>query len=153
MARRASSGAKLKKLNAGSLSSSISSEPPCHQKMPDGHDPSHPTDGDKHLLRSVRQKHYAGHDVELITTYELRIDGRNVTIHAHVDDDGQLRCHSTPYVSYGSALDLICALIDQYPEAADAIGKPRSRKHFTPEPITKKSPPKKRRSSRGRSKK
>ena len=71
----------------------------------------------EHLLRSVRTAEHAGHRIEIVTTYEISIDGRPVHIHASVGDDGLLRCHESPYARVRSALDLVKHLIDLYPDA------------------------------------
>ncbi len=68
-------------------------------------------------LTSVRTFAHAGHQVKITTTYRIEVDGVPVQLHALVDDQGRLVSHSTPFVSYGSATDMVRALIDRFPES------------------------------------
>lgn len=68
-------------------------------------------------LTTVRSAEHRGHEIKITTTYDIEIDGRAVHFHAHVGNDGQLHCHSTPYEKYVSAVDLVKELIDRFPEA------------------------------------
>lgn len=70
-----------------------------------------------HGLSSVRQFTHRGHKVTITTKYKIEIDGKSVNLHASVDQEGRLRCHSTPYESYPSASQLVKQLIDKFPEA------------------------------------
>lgn len=68
-------------------------------------------------LSSVRQFTHQGHKVTITTKYKIEIDGKSVHLHASVDQEGRLRCHSIPYDSYPSANQLVKQLIDKFPEA------------------------------------
>ena len=74
----------------------------------------------EHRLRSVRCAEHHGHEIEIVTTYEISIDGAPFHVHATVGDDGRLRCHESPYAALPSAIDLVKHLMDLYPEAFDA---------------------------------
>jgi hypothetical protein len=71
----------------------------------------------EHELRSVRTAEHKGRHIEIVTSYEISIDGQPVHFHASVGDDGLLRCHESPYAQLPSAVDLVKHLIDLYPEA------------------------------------
>jgi hypothetical protein len=76
----------------------------------------------KHRLRGVRCAEYRGHEIEIVTTYEISIDGTPVHFHASVGDDGMLRCHEAPYAAVPSAIDLVKHLMDLYPDAFHGAG-------------------------------
>ncbi len=73
-------------------------------------------------LSSVRQFHYAGHEVMIRTSYEIEVDGTPVQLHAIVDDEGQLRCHTTPYETYSTATELVKELIFRFPDSFEDLG-------------------------------
>ena len=73
--------------------------------------------GMEHELTSVRMAEHNGHQIKITTTYQIEIDGRPTHLHAMVDNDGKLFCHTTPYVEYQSAVDLVKALMDRFPES------------------------------------
>ena len=71
----------------------------------------------EHQLRSVRTAEHKGRHIEIVTSYEISIDGKPVHFHASVGDDGMLRCHESPYAQLPSAVDLVRHLLDLYPDA------------------------------------
>jgi hypothetical protein len=75
-----------------------------------------------HPLTSVRAFTHAGHQVKITTTYQIEVDGVPVQLHALVDDQGRLVSHTTPFVSYGTAPDLVKALIDRFPGSFANLG-------------------------------
>ncbi len=77
---------------------------------------SHADDG---VAYSVRTAEYKGHDIEVKTMYEIRIDWNPFPGHVRVDDEGNLHCHSIPYATYGSAIDFVKSIIDIYPDSYD----------------------------------
>jgi hypothetical protein len=70
-----------------------------------------------HEATSVREFTHNGHVVKIITTYRVEVDGKPVHGHFSVDEDGRVYTHATPFVTYGSAVDLMKAMIDAYPDA------------------------------------
>jgi hypothetical protein len=70
-----------------------------------------------HEATSVREFTHNGHVVKIITTYRVEVDGKPVHGHFSVDEDGRVYTHATPFVTYGSAVDLMKAVIDAYPDA------------------------------------
>jgi hypothetical protein len=75
-----------------------------------------------HEMTSVREFSHAGHALKITTTYQVEVDGQPVNLHLSVDEDGQVHTHATPFVTYGSALDLIKAVLDAYPGAFASHG-------------------------------
>ena len=75
-----------------------------------------------HSLTSVRAFTHAGHHVKITTSYQIEIDGTPVWFHALVDNEGRLRCHTTPYETYASATELVKKLIDRFPKSFADLG-------------------------------
>ena len=75
-----------------------------------------------HEATSVREFMHGGHLVKIITTYRVEVDGKPVHAHLSVDEDGQVYTHATPFVTYDSAVDLMNAVIDKYPDAFSDSG-------------------------------
>ena len=73
-------------------------------------------------ISAVRTAEHRGHEIEITTTYEIKIDGESFTGHVRVDDDGHLHCHSIPYASYGSAVEFVKSVIDIYPDTYGSVG-------------------------------
>ena len=65
----------------------------------------------------VREMAHQGHVVKIHTTYRVEVDGQPVRAHLSVDEDGRVYTHATPFVTYASALDLMRAVIDGYPDS------------------------------------
>lgn len=75
-----------------------------------------------HDATAVREFTHNGHVVKIITTYRVEVDGQPIRAHLSVDEDGQVFTHATPFVTYTSALDLMKAVIDAYPDAFSGSG-------------------------------
>ena len=87
------------------------------------HHPQYVEDhGMERELSSVRIAQHGGHQIRITTTYRIEIDGSPVHLHLQVGNDGQLHCHTTPYANYVSAIDLVTALVDRFPEAFKNLG-------------------------------
>jgi len=71
----------------------------------------------KHEATSVREMTHNGHNVRIITTYRVEVDGEPADMHLSVDEDGQVFTHATPFVTYASAVDLMKEVMDAYPDA------------------------------------
>ena len=67
-------------------------------------------------VETVREDDYYGHRIVVRTTYEIEVDGRPVTGHLGVANDGRVHYHPTPNLSYASAVDLVKSLIDTFPD-------------------------------------
>lgn len=67
---------------------------------------------------STRRVSYAGgHEIEILTTYSVSIDGQPTPVHLLVDTDGRLWSHLCPYVTFANANELIAHLLAHAPEA------------------------------------
>jgi hypothetical protein len=75
-----------------------------------------------HDDESIRAFTHAGHEVRIITTYRVEVDGRSIQAHLSVDQSGEVYTHATPFVSYSSAVDLVKAILDAYPDAFKGHG-------------------------------
>lgn len=84
--------------------------------------------GSHHGISSVRQFMKGGHHVKITTTYHIEIDDKPVFLHAIVDNEGKLRCHTTPYETYISATELVKTLMERFPGAFAEL-KPEDRQH------------------------
>lgn len=76
--------------------------------------PEHPGHGDG--METVREDHYRGHHIVIRTTYRIEVDGRPITGHIGVANDGRVHYHAIPNVSFNSAIDVIRQLIDAFPD-------------------------------------
>ncbi len=91
--------------------------------------PSYVEPHGKHEATSVRELTHKGHTVRIITTYRVEVDGKPADLHLSVDEDGQVFTHATPFVTYASAVDLMKAVMDAYPEDALKSSGQRHRVH------------------------
>jgi hypothetical protein len=74
-----------------------------------GHDQPAETHGHR---EGVRRFAHRGHEVEIVTRYEVRIDGEPWNQHVEVLDDGSVAYHGLPQYAIPSAVDLIRKVID-----------------------------------------
>ncbi len=65
---------------------------------------------------SVRKATHEGHRIEIRTMYEVRVDGRRVSLPLSVDSEGRVTCHALPNYSFQSAVDLVKQVIATYPD-------------------------------------
>jgi hypothetical protein len=77
-------------------------------------DPEHPPH--EHGAETVREDDYKGHHIVIRTTYRIEVDGRPVTGHVAVANDGTVHYHAIPNVRFGSAIDVVRQLIDAFPD-------------------------------------
>ena len=75
-----------------------------------------------HGASSVREDTYRGHHIVIRTTYEITVDGRPITGHIGVANDGRVHYHPIPNVSFNSAIDVIRQLIDAFPDEFEEDG-------------------------------
>jgi hypothetical protein len=76
----------------------------------EAHDHGDPTS------ESVREDEYKGHRIVVRTSYTIEVDGRPVTGHVAVTNDGQVHYHAVPNLSFASVVDLVRELIDAFSE-------------------------------------
>ena len=75
-----------------------------------------------HEGTALREFTHGGHLVKIFTTYRVQVDGNPIQAHLSVDEDGRVYTHATPFVTYASAIDLMKAVIDGYPDAFSGAG-------------------------------
>jgi hypothetical protein len=70
---------------------------------------------------SVTERHvtYKGHDIRIMTTYRIEVDGEEVTGHILVNNRGSVHYHAIPNEEFASAVDLVKRIID-VADATDA---------------------------------
>ncbi|CCJ05727.1 hypothetical protein [Methylocystis sp. SC2] len=77
--------------------------------------------------QSVREDAYRGHQIEIVTTYKILVDGKQIRAPLGVDAAGQVHCHSLPNYQTASAVDMVRALIDGFPEEFERKPAPTKR--------------------------
>jgi hypothetical protein len=85
---------------------------------------------------SLRTAEHRGHKIVVKTRYDITIDGRRVTGHMGVSNDGHVHYHPIPNLSFASALDMVKAIIDVFPQRFEskARGAGRGRRRRRPRP-------------------
>jgi len=78
--------------------------------------------GMPHEHSNVRAVQHDDHSITIATSYQIEVDGKPVDLHAIVANDGTLICHTTPYVTYDSAVDLVETIIDRFPKVFQTDG-------------------------------
>ncbi len=78
-------------------------------------------------LGSLRETEYKGHHISIRTTYEVHVDGKKFSSPLDVSMAGEVSYMGLMNVSFGSAMDLMKAVIDQFPDAF-AKGSARGRR-------------------------
>ncbi|TIO79439.1 hypothetical protein [Mesorhizobium sp.] len=76
--------------------------------------------------KSVRKFKHDGHTVSIVTSYEIKVDGRMVHLPLMVSENGQVQSHAIPNYSLSSAVDIVKTIIDLFPK--DFEKKPRGRR-------------------------
>jgi hypothetical protein len=79
-------------------------------------------------MASVRKAEHNGHKIEILTRYEVKIDGKATALPLSVGDDGSVVCHAVPNYLFASAVDLVKTVIDTYPDdfkKRSGRGKPK----------------------------
>ncbi len=74
-------------------------------------------------IETVRKARYRNHRIEILTTYDIRIDGQRVAGHIELGNDGRLHYHGLPAYGWGSAVDMCQQLIDSFPKDFPGKGK------------------------------
>lgn len=72
----------------------------------------------------TRTDSYKGHEIEILTTYEIKVDDRQIGGHVDVASNGRVHYHPLPNYSSGSAVELVRQVIDSFP---DEFPKPTQR--------------------------
>ena len=74
----------------------------------------------ENLVRSDRVLEHRGNTITITTIYEVRVEGRLVTLHMMVDEDGRLWSHLCPYLTFATATELVLHLIERMPHLFEA---------------------------------
>ena len=64
----------------------------------------------------VREDDYQGHHIVIKTIYHIEVDGKLLSGHLFVTNEGQVQSHGLPNYTFDSAIDLVRELIDKFPE-------------------------------------
>jgi hypothetical protein len=67
-------------------------------------------------MSSLRRATYRGHEINVRTTYEITVDGRDFTAHITVDNSGRVHYHGLPTRDFSSVIGLVQRAIDMFPE-------------------------------------
>jgi hypothetical protein len=67
-------------------------------------------------MDSVREADYNGHHIVVRTTYKITIDGKPFDAGLGVTNAGNVHYHGIPNVAFASAIDLVKAVIDTFPD-------------------------------------
>lgn len=67
------------------------------------------------LVRSERVLEHQGSTLTITTTYEVRLEGRLLTLHMMVDEEGRLWSHLCPYLTFATATELVLHLLERMP--------------------------------------
>jgi hypothetical protein len=67
-------------------------------------------------MDSVREAEHRGHQIRVETTYKITIDGKPFDAALGVTNGGSVHYHGMPNVGFASALDLVKAVIDAFPD-------------------------------------
>ena len=68
--------------------------------------------GHQSVFKTVREATHHGKAIQVETTYKILIDGKPVTSHTYVLDDGSVHCHALPNYSFRSAVDLARKIVE-----------------------------------------
>lgn len=69
-----------------------------------------------HPGRSVREVSYKGHQIRIVTNYEVEVDGVPVTGHVLVNEEGRVHYGGIPNQEFASMVDVVKRIIDLSPE-------------------------------------
>lgn len=78
-----------------------------------------------HQAESVRTAEYRGHHIIVKTRYAIEVDGRSVTGHLGLTNDGHVHYHPIPNLSFASAVDMVKAIIDVFPDRFQKKRRPK----------------------------
>ena len=75
-------------------------------------------------MGSMREIDYKGHRVTIETTYKIKIDGKLFKGELSVSNAGSVHYHGIPNVAFDSAVQLVQAVIDTFPQEFGQPSKP-----------------------------
>jgi hypothetical protein len=68
------------------------------------------------VAETLREADYKGHHIGIQTIYRIKVDGKPFTADLGVLNNGQVHYHAVPNMTFDSAIDLVKALIDIFPD-------------------------------------
>ncbi len=74
-------------------------------------------------IETLRMAEHRGRKIEIRTIYDIRIDGRRVSGHMELGNDGHVHYHGLPAYGWASAVEMCQQLIDSFPEDFPGKGK------------------------------
>ncbi|HYO66909.1 MAG TPA: hypothetical protein VEU33_12570 [Archangium sp.] len=77
--------------------------------------PSYVEHQHENLVRSERVLEHQGSTITITTMYEVRLEGRLLTLHMMVDEEGRLWSHLCPYLTFATATELVLHLLERMP--------------------------------------
>ena len=72
--------------------------------------------GHAHSMESVRTATHCGREIVIRTCYEITVDGKPLSSHLSVDDQGNLHTHALPEYSFSSAVDVVKKIVEAFPD-------------------------------------
>ena len=75
-------------------------------------------------MGSAREIDYKGHHVVIETTYKIKVDGKLFKGKLSVSNAGSVHYHGIPNVAFDSAVQLVQAVIDTFPQEFGKPSKP-----------------------------
>ena len=75
-------------------------------------------------MGSMREIDYKDHHVTIETTYKIKIDGKPFKGELSVSNAGSVHYHGIPNVAFDSAVQLVQAVIDTFPQEFGKLSKP-----------------------------
>jgi predicted component of type VI protein secretion system len=73
-------------------------------------------DAHQHGEESLREVTYGKHTIRIATTYDIQVDGKPVTGHMLVTNEGSVHYHAIPNQEFASAVDMVKRMIDLAPD-------------------------------------
>ncbi len=102
---RATQAKELKSLDAKSLGKALKKKRPKlhtkHRSKP---------------VKTVRTDCYKGFEIEIETTYDIKVNGERIGGHIELQNNGQIHYHPLPNYGWTSAVDFVRQLIDSFPD-------------------------------------
>jgi hypothetical protein len=65
---------------------------------------------------STRTANYKGHEIVIVTSYQISVDGQPFEAALTVDNSGRVHYHGLPTRDFASAVSLVKKAIDQFPD-------------------------------------
>ena len=81
-------------------------------------------------VSTTRTDSHKGHEIEIKTTYDIKVNGQRIGGHVEVMNNGHVHYHPLPNYSWTSAIGFVRQLIDSFPEEFEGSkGKYKKKTH------------------------